>query len=563
MPDNPQIAYFSMEIGVHPNIPTYAGGLGVLAGDTIRAAADLQVRMVAITLLHRKGYFFQRLDPTGWQSEEPVHWSIENFLEDSGCTTTVTIENRTVHVRAWLYKVKGEGGFIVPVFLLDSDLEANSEWDRHLTDHLYGGDDHYRLCQEVVLGVGGVRILRAMGYNAIQRFHMNEGHAALLAVELTRECRAAAVDIQGAENSLAAVDVEAIRDRCVFTTHTPIDAGHDRFSMELVERVLGSQLAGELRPVCHDGRLNMTYLALTMSGYVNGVAKRHGETSRHMFAEYSIDAITNGVHATTWASPAIADLFDRHIPGWRSDNFSLRYALSIGDDDVWQAHQLAKQGLLDYINRETNAGFDAHVLTLGFARRATAYKRAELLFEDTERLRRIARQAGGLQVVFAGKAHPQDDFGKHIIQRVVGKAEELRGNIPVVYLPNYDMTTGRLITAGVDLWLNTPQPPLEASGTSGMKAALNGVPSLSVLDGWWIEGYIESVTGWAIEDAGSAALRCQASTSLYDKLEQTILPLFYHNRPQFIDVMRHAIALNGSFFNTQRMVLQYIQKAYL
>jgi starch phosphorylase len=237
--------------------------------------------------------------------------------------------------------------------------------------------------------------------------------------------------------------------------------------------------------------------------------------------------------------------------------------LSIADEDVWEAHQRGKRELLDYVNRETNAGFDADVLTIGFARRATAYKRADLLFEDLERLRRIAREAGPLQVVFAGKAHPRDEVGKRLIQRVLCLAAELRSDMPVVYLPNYDMRMGRLITAGVDVWLNTPQPPLEASGTSGMKAALNGVPSLSVLDGWWIEGCIEGVTGWAINDDGSTSLRAQVAASLYDKLQDVVIPLFYRNRTQFTEIMRHAIALNGSFFNTQRMLLQYTQKAYL
>ncbi|MEX1027749.1 MAG: alpha-glucan family phosphorylase [Candidatus Paceibacterota bacterium] len=554
-----QIAYFSMEIGLHPDIPTYAGGLGVLAGDTIRAAADLQVPMVAVTLLHRNGYFFQQLDASGWQIEEPAQWAVDDFLQDVGDNTIITIEGRTVHVRAWRYDVTGEGGFVIPVFLLDTDLTANSDWDRTLTDCLYGGDEHYRLCQEVVLGIGGVRMLRSLGYDAVQHFHMNEGHAALLTIELLREQRAAA-----GRSTLEPADLEAVRRKCVFTTHTPVSAGHDRFPLDLAERVLGNgEACGWYGLAAHEGQLNLTYLALTMSRYVNGVAKKHGETSRHMFADYKIDSITNGVHAATWASPPFAELFDRRIPGWRADNFSLRYALSIASDEVWQAHQWAKHDLLEYVNREANAGFDADVMTIGFARRATAYKRADLLFEDIDRLRQLAHEAGSLQIVFAGKAHPRDDAGKRLIQRVFRLAAELKGDVPIVYLPNYDMHLGRLMTAGADLWLNTPQPPLEASGTSGMKAALNGVPSLSVLDGWWIEGWIEGVTGWAIDDDdGAVRLRSQVAASLYDKLEKVILPTFYGRREQFIEIMRHAIALNGSFFNTQRMVLQYAQKAY-
>jgi starch phosphorylase len=558
MTNERHIAYFSMEIGLHPDIPTYAGGLGVLAGDTIRSAAELHVPMVAVTLLHRKGYFFQRLDRSGWQTEEPVHWAVHDFLKDTGTRTSVGIEGRKVEVAAWRYDV-ADAGFVVPVFLLDTDLDTNTEWDRTLTDYLYGGDQYYRLCQEVILGIGGTRILRALGYDALERFHMNEGHAALLTLELLREHREAS-----GKTAITADDLEAVRRRCVFTTHTPVSSGHDQFPLELVERILGSREAFGLDdPVCHEGRLNMTYLALTLSHFVNGVAKRHGETSRQMFAQYQIDSITNGVHVATWACDAFAELFDRHIPGWRGDSFSLRYALSIGDDEVWHAHREAKRQLIEYVNLEANAGFDLDVLTIGFARRATAYKRADLVFEDLARLRHIARQVGPLQIVFAGKAHPRDDVGKRLIQRVVGMASELGSELPVVYLPNYDMRIGRLITAGVDLWLNTPQPPLEASGTSGMKAAINGVPSLSVLDGWWIEGCIEGVTGWSIGVDGATGLRSEDAASLYKQLEEVVVPMFYHDRRRFIEVMRHAIALNGSFFNTQRMVQQYAQKAYL
>ncbi len=558
MIDERHIAYFSMEIGLHPDIPTYAGGLGVLAGDTVRAAADMQVPMVAVTLLHRKGYFFQRLDQSGWQTEEPENWVIEEFLKDSGARATVDIEGRSVNVRAWQYDV-GDDKFVVPVFLLDTDLESNSEWDRTLTHFLYGGDQHYRLCQEVVLGIGGVRILRALGYDALARFHMNEGHAALLTMELLHEQNEAS-----GRSELELADLETVRSQCVFTTHTPVPTGHDQFSLDLAERVLGNRKASGLHDFgCHEGRLNLTYLALTMSHYVNGVAKKHGETSQHMFAEYTIHSITNGVHAATWACDAFAELFDRHIPGWREDNFSLRYALRIPDEEVWAAHQRAKRGLVEYVNREASAGFDVDVLTIGFARRATAYKRADLVFEDISRLRHIARNLGPVQIVFAGKAHPLDEAGKHLIQEVFRMATELDGDVPVAYLPNYDIHIGRLMTAGADVWMNTPQPPLEASGTSGMKAALNGVPSLSVLDGWWIEGCIEGVTGWAIDDDEVSNFRSKVAESLYDKLTEVIIPMYYGSRKQFIEVMRHCIALNGSFFNTQRMVLQYAQKAYL
>jgi glycogen phosphorylase len=559
---NPRIAYFSMEIGIVSDMPTYSGGLGVLAGDTIRAAADLTVPMVAVTLLHRKGYFYQRLDSSGRQIEEPVDWAVNDFLNELPQRTSVTIEGRTVFLRAWKYDIAGPGDFSVPVYFLDTDLPENSEWDRTLTHYLYGGDQHYRLCQEIILGIGGVRMLRAMGLDEIGRFHMNEGHSSLLALELLDE-EVARTD----KPALTRDDIEAVRRKCVFTTHTPVPAGQDQFPMDLVNRVLGRREVDEMRDVfCCGDLLNMTYLALNLSHYVNGVAKKHGEVSRLMFAGYNIDAITNGIHAATWTAGPLARLYDRYISGWHQDNCSLRYALSIPKQEIWQAHTAAKKELLHHVNLESNAGMDLDLLTIGFARRAAAYKRPDLLFADLERLRAIASRRGGLQIVYAGKAHPQDEAGKEQIRKIFSARDRLHDKIKIAYLQNYSMEIGKLMTAGADIWLNTPLPPMEASGTSGMKAAVNGVPSLSVLDGWWIEGCIEGVTGWSIgppDGAASAtADHSNDAASLYDKLEQIVMPLFYYNRDDFLEVMCHAIALNGSFFNTHRMLLQYVLKAY-
>jgi glycogen phosphorylase len=334
--------------------------------------------------------------------------------------------------------------------------------------------------------------------------------------------------------------------------------------LPLVQRILGRREIYEMKDVfCCEGVLNMTYLALNLSKYVNGVAKRHGEVSRLMFAGYNIDAITNGVHAATWTAEPFQDIFDHYIPGWKQDNFSLRYALSIPKEEIWQAHAQAKRRLIRYVNRETNLGMDVDVLTLGFARRAATYKRADLLFHDIERLKKIVAGAGPFQVVYAGKAHPRDQGGKELIQRIFQSGERLKEILKVAYLENYDLELGKLATSGVDVWLNTPQPPLEASGTSGMKAALNGVPSLSVLDGWWIEGHIEGVTGWSIGEDGREGAEWSADAgSLYKKLEEVVIPHYYRERERFIDVMRHAIAFNGSFFNTHRMIQQYVLKAY-
>lgn len=552
-----------MEIGLLSDVPTYSGGLGVLAGDTIRAAADLKVSMVAVTLLHRKGYFYQRLDAAGRQMEEPVDWVVDDYLVELAQRASVIIEGRTVLLRAWKYDVTGPGEFSVPVYFLDSDLPENSEWDRTLTHFLYGGDHHYRLCQEVILGIGGVRMLRALGHKEITRYHMNEGHSSLLALELLDEEAQ-----QAGRSSPNRDDVQIVREKCVFTTHTPVVAGHDQFPMTLVNQILGRQDVEEMKDVfCCGDVLNLTFLALNLSRYVNGVAKKHGEIARLMFAGYDVDAITNGIHAATWAAEPFAELYERYIPGWHRDNSSLRSAMGIVKQEIWQAHRTAKRELLQWVNREINAGMDADVFTIGFARRAAAYKRTDLLFSDTERLRGIADRCGGLQIVFAGKAHPRDQSGKEQIQRVFRARDKLRDKIKVAYLENYSMEIGKMMTAGVDVWLNTPLPPMEASGTSGMKAAVNGVPSLSVLDGWWIEGCIEGVTGWSIgpADRTAAALadHSQDAALLYEKLEQVVMPLYYQNRDDYLEVMRHAIALNGSFFNTHRMLLQYVLKAYL
>ena len=582
------IAYFSMEIALENAMPSYSGGLGVLAGDTIRAAADLRLPMVAVSLLYRKGYFTQLLAEDGSQTEEPVAWCVEDFLTEEPARASVPIENRRLELRCWRYSVKGVHGFEVPVYFLDADLPSNTEFDRNLTGSLYGGDSYYRLCQEVVLGVGGVRMLGALGYNDLTRFHMNEGHAALLSLELLGE------EAQKAgRNSIRGEDIEKVRGKCVFTTHTPVPAGHDRFPMEYLTRVFPEQInffdlsdasaadlvkrilqaeqnvSGLLDAARSGASVNMTQLALNLSTYVNGVAKQHGETSRQMFPEVPIHAITNGVHAGTWTCPAFQQLFDRYIPSWREDNFSLRSALGLPPEDVWAAHLIAKHELLEEVRKKTGLHLDAEVFMIGFARRATGYKRADLILSDLDRLRQIAKDAGHFQIIFAGKAHPNDAGGKDIIRRIYKAKKALRKNVPTVFLDDYNLELGGKMTSGVDLWLNTPQFPLEASGTSGMKAALNGVPSLSILDGWWVEGHIEGVTGWSIgksrrgSENGSATDNQTEAESLYSKLESVILPLYYGERHKFLEVMQHAIAINGSFFNTQRMVQQYITDAYL
>ncbi len=560
VPQSPRVAYFSMEVALESQLPTYAGGLGVLAGDTLRAAADARLDMTGISLVHRKGYFLQRLDASGRQREEPIPWPVADLLQPVDAQCTVEIEGRTVRVRAWRYTIRGATGGEVPVYLLDTDVEGNDPRDRGITDHLYGGDLRYRLCQEIVLGIGGLRMLRALDIRDIGRYHMNEGHSALLALErYTEELRATPEEREEA--------LERVRRSCVFTTHTPIPAGHDQFPVDLAWQVLGPGPVGTLRAMkCCENVMNMTFIALELSTYVNGVTRRHGEVSRSMFPGYPISSITNGVHSATWTSPPFRSLFDRSMPDWRRDSCSLRYAVAIPLPEIQAAHREAKRALIEEVNESTGAGFRPEVLTLGFARRAAAYKRPTLLLRDPDELVRIARARGPIQIVFAGKAHPRDEEGKSIIQHIVGWQGRFPDAVRVAYLRNYDMAVGGLLTAGVDVWVNNPKPPHEASGTSGMKAAHNGVPSLSVLDGWWLEGHVEGVTGWAVgtADPAVAATRTDADDArdLLRALEEKVLPLYYGSPLEWADMMRHTISLGGSFFNTQRMLNEYVLLAY-
>lgn len=550
-----RIAYFSMEIGIDSSIPTYSGGLGILAGDFIKSCADLKVPLVAVTILYEKGYFIQKLDAQGIQQELPVQWNRKDFLKPLSNKVSIKIENRDTFISAWQYDVVGVSGYSIPIIFLDTDLEENSEYDKGLNDFLYGGNQWYRLLQELVLGIGGVRMLHSLGYSGIKKYHMNEGHASFLTLELLNEMK---------RNKDSKLDFEAVRELCVFTTHTPVPAGHDQFPYDLVNNALRGFLSSDvLKMLCGEEQLNMTFLALNLSKYINGVAKKHGEVSRSMFPEYSIESITNGVHSFTWVCDSFKILYDKYIPDWKNDSFSLRYALSIPGDKIWKAHQEAKNGFIDYVNEKTGSEMDYKTLTIGFARRAASYKRADLIFSDFDRLIKIANDAGKIQFIFSGKAHPQDGMGKDLIKRIITASKRLEGKIKVVYLENYDMELAKLLVSGVDLWLNTPRKPQEASGTSGMKAAHNGVPSLSILDGWWIEGCIENITGWSIGTPQNTQSNDQQdASSLYDKLEFAIIPTFYNGREYWINMMRHSIAINASFFNTHRMVQQYVLNAY-
>jgi starch phosphorylase len=556
-PQDRKVAYFSMEIGLMPELPIYSGGLGVLAGDTLKSFADLGIPAVGVSLLSEKGYFHQVIDDGGMQAEVAVKWDpAALMMAPLSEKVTLRLEQRTVLIQAWVYDLKGIGGSSVPILFLDTNLEQNAPQDRLLTSYLYGGDRRYRLMQEAVLGIGGVRMLRMLDHERLEAYHMNEGHSALLTLDLMDRFEQ---------------DIQKVRSLCVFTTHTPVPAGHDRFDLALVQEVLGEfcDIDSLRRDRIIDGeeKLNMTYLGLHHADYINGVAKRHGETARRMFPQYRIDAITNGVHAVTWTSEAMAAVFDRHIPLWRQDPYCLRNALNMPRQEIQDAHQVAKKSLIQFVNTQSGVAMDDRIMTIGFARRATAYKRPDLLLDDIDRLEEIARKAGPFQVIYGGKAHPADEGGKLLIKKIIDTAARLKDTITIVYMPNYDMYRAKLMVAGCDVWLNTPLPPMEASGTSGMKAALNGVLNFSVLDGWWLEGHIEDLTGWRIGPRPELSDTIPPETKvvaadLYATLESKILPTYYHRQEVWNGMMAHTIALNGSFFNSHRMVAQYVSQAY-
>jgi len=547
-----KIAYFSMEIGLMNEIPTYSGGLGVLAGDTIRSSADLKLPLIAVTLISKRGYFRQEIDEEGRQIEHPVKWEPSKTMELLPTEVKVRIQSRDVKVKAWLYNVQSLTGGVVPILFLDTDVEGNFPEDRGITSFLYGGDERYRLKQEIVLGIGGARMLEALGFS-IRKYHMNEGHSSLLTLELLQKYR---------------MDIDRVRESCIFTTHTPVEAGHDKFSYDLVQEIMGEIVPLEvLKKFGGHDRLNMTRLALNLSEFINGVAKSHRDFSIGLFPGYKIHAITNGIHSYTWTCESFRRLYDKYLLGWANEPELLVRVGGIPDEEIWHAHMEAKEVLIDYVNKVTNIGMDYDTLTLGFARRATGYKRLNLLFSDLEKLRKVNKR-GKIQIVFAGKAHPKDETGKGLIQEILGYIEKLKDEIKIVYLEDYDMGLAAKLIPGVDVWLNTPLRPLEASGTSGMKAAHNGVINFSVLDGWWVEGWIEGVTGWAIgphldEQLSTEETKIRELDDLYNKLEYIIIPMFYQKRDEWIKMMENSIGMIAYYFNSHRMMRRYVTEAYL
>jgi starch phosphorylase len=553
------IAYFSMEMAIRPEMHAYAGGLGILAGDTARSAADLELPVVFVTLVSRAGYFRQAIDGGGRQTEDPDWWRPAEWCTPLDAMVAVLIDGRRVWIRPWLYVLSSPHGHRIPILLLDTDLDQNAADDREITHYLYGGDETYRLKQEIVLGLGGLRLLRALGFD-LHTYHLNEGHAALLTLELLNRWKIAPEDRIPGEPPY---DIAEVRERCVFTTHTPVEAGQDRFSYELFERLLaGFVELDALKALAGADALNMTRLAFNLSGYVNGVARRHAQTTRHMFPGYRVHAITNGVHVGTWIHDAFAALYQANFPQWQHEPEVLVRALQLPEDEVWRCHLAAKHDLIGRVKRDTGVDLDPDKPIVSFARRMTGYKRPLLLFSDLDRLAAIASRHP-FQVLVAGKAHPRDDSGKDAIRRIHEILTELAGRIGGAFLADYDMDLAKTLVAGSDVWLNTPLPPMEASGTSGMKAALNGVLNLSVLDGWWVEACVEGVNGWAIGKDDDGGDDDRHAAALYDKLDATVLPLFYDDPARWRWMMKQAIGNIAYYFNSQRMMRRYASEAYL
>jgi starch phosphorylase len=549
--ENKQVAYFSMEIALSDSFHTYSGGLGILAGDTLRTSADLRLPMVGVTLVSKKGYFKQELTETGQQIEHIQQWDPSEFMRLLPQIINVKIEETDVKIKAWLYKIVSPTGGKVPVLFLDTDVEGNEDKDKQITDYLYGGDHKYRLKQEIILGIGGVRMLKALGFS-IRKYHLNEGHSSFLGIELLRRTK---------------MNLDEVKKKCIFTTHTPVEAGHDKFSYQTISEIMNLEIPlATLKKLAGQNQLNMTRLALNLSNYVNGVAKEHQETSQRMFPGYKIHAITNGIHSHTWTGENFRKIYNKYLPGWGIEPNRLAQVDVIPDEEIWQAHFEEKKTLLTYVENQTKIKMNPEKLTIGFARRVTAYKRTGLIFSDLSRLRRLNKRRE-IQLIFAGKAHPKDEAGKNLIKEIIGYKEQLKDEMKIAYLENYDMSVAGKVIPGVDVWLNTPLPPMEASGTSGMKAAHNGVVNFSTLDGWWKEGCIEGVNGWAIgpnpdEEISIVERKIQEIDDLYSKLEYVIAPLFYQHRDEWIKIMKNSIGKIAYYFNSLRMLERYVIEAY-
>ena len=539
------IAYFSAEIGLSRSIPTYSGGLGILAGDHIKSSADIGLNMCAITLLYKEGYFKQRIDEDGNQTETYPKFDPYPLLDKIDLTFKLRLRERDVFIEVYQYNYIGINGHKLPVYFLDTDCEENFPDDQIISLRLYSGDKDHRILQEAILGFGGMKLLDALGQKSIQKYHMNEGHCSFLVLDLLEK-------YQG--------DEKRVREQCHFTTHTPVPAGHDHFSYSRVEKLLKGLLPKGLKlpSLVQDGVFHMTELGLYFSNTANGVSELHGHVARDQFSWKDIGHITNGVHHVYWMSGPNKELFDVNFKDWRSDPRQLYNIDKIPNPVLRATHRQSKKRLLAYANSQLSKALDIDTLTIGFARRAATYKRAQLIFKDVDRLIDIGK--GKIQIIFSGKAHPRDEGGKSLIKNIVKDSKYFTGHIKIIYLENYNMWLGRLITSGVDVWLNTPLRPNEASGTSGMKASLNGVPNLSVLDGWWSEGCVNGINGWAVGNPDEISDELDAD-HLYNLIENSVIPSYYGDQDDWSDMMKESIK-TGISYTSHRMVMDYKNQYY-
>jgi len=543
MSEKKTIAYFSMEVALHHEIPNFAGGLGVLAADILKSAADMGVPMVGVSLIYH-------------QHDDPKQAFIPSkFFEKLPQTINVQIEGRDVKIGVWKYTIEGLSGHHVPVFFLDSFFPDNKPWDRDLTKNLYDINQYTRLCQEVILGIGGVRMLRELGLGDIGVFHMNEGHASLLTLERLWEERG---------------NVDAVRKSCVFTTHTPIPAGHDRFPHPLVKQVLGSMVPDRIHEMASKEELHTTRLALRMSRAANGVSKKHAEVCRGMFPDYDFLAITNGVHHLSWVSEPMQKVFDKYIDGWRAKPELMKDALKIPDGDIKNAHLISKKKLVKYLNDhpqflayesevlEDDDFFDDDTLTITFSRRFVPYKRPLLLFQTVDRLRQIGYHK--LQIIYSGICSPGDEYCNNVMRELKHLQLELRGQVRLAVFPTRNLDSTALMAAGSDVWLNNPEPPMEACGTSGMKAAMNGGINFSSPDGWWLEAMaMDKLSGWdfGCDISGHDVFDYEA---IYNGLKE-VIDIYYKKPEKWVERMKHSIAL-GAHFNSHRAVQEYQDKLW-
>lgn len=539
--ENIKVAYFSAEIGIDERIKTFSGGLGILAGGTIKAMADLEIPFCAVTLFYKNGFFKQKINENNYQEEIEDSWDSENILEDTRKEVKVNIYGEDIYIKIKKYLYKGITGHEIPIFFLDTHHDKNPDWIDNLTNNLYDGD---RLAQEIILGVGGFRALEELGINNIQKYHMNEGHSSFLTLELYKKLGQSKGWNDG-----------QVKEMCSFTTHTPIPAGHDKFSYDKVYDAFKGEkniLPLHLKKLAGENQLNTTLLALSLSSYHNSVSKRHMEVTREMFPNFAIDYITNGVQVGFWINNYLAKIFDSSIPNWRFDNTKLKEVFRIPDSQIYKAHVQAKKDLIDFTNEKniTKAKFKEDVLTIGFARRFIEYKDAELIFQNIDNLKELGTK---VQFIFAGKSHKNDGIGKDIMKRIIDRGDELSEYISIGFLENYDIDIAKKLVGGCDLWLNTPIPPNEASGTSGMKAAANGGMHFSRLDGWAIESFEKNGGGFPIQEY----------SDFITTLKYKIIPMFYDsNKSSWVREMKLSIGNSASYFNTHRMAKEYIEKAY-